>query len=423
MHAYDPVSGKYWAGRNGTWFNSGNPAAGTGQVTTLSTSKQWMPAVSSAATQNITVNFGQRPFAYTAPSGFKALCTTNLPEPTIADGSTAMDVALYTGNGSTQTISGLNFSPDLVWIKSRSASTRHILQNTVIGAGAYLVSNTTDAEDTTGTYITSFNSDGFSLQSGGDVNTSSATYVAWTWDAGSSTVTNNDGSISSQVRANASAGFSVVTYTGNGTLGATFGHGLNIKPGMVIVKNRTTLSEDNWTVWHDSLGVGNWMYLNLTLAEQTGTSRFNSTDPSSTLVTLGNSGDTNRDTHNYVCYAWTPVAGYSSFGSYTGNGSADGPFVYTGFRPRWILIKSADNATYPWEIYDTTRSTYNVMNVTLAPNTSNSEPGQPFPGLIDVTANGFKIRSANATSYINYLNGAYIYAAFAEHPFATSRAR
>jgi hypothetical protein len=214
--------------------------ASQGTATNGPTGQTWFPSTGvwgSSASGGATYNFGQRPFAYTAPSGFKVLCTTNLPEPTIADGSTAMDVALYTGNGSTQTISGLNFDPDLVWIKGRSGATDHALYDTVRTATKQLESNTTTAETTEATGLTAFATGGFSLGALAQVNTSSATFAAWTWDAGSSTVTNTQGSITSQVRANASAGFSVVTYTGSDN--ATVGHGLGVAPRLIIAKSRS----------------------------------------------------------------------------------------------------------------------------------------------------------------------------------------
>jgi hypothetical protein len=215
-----------------------NLTFGSGTVPNLSTGV--FPGYNvGAGPTSVDLNFGQRPFAYTAPSGFKALCTTNLPEPTIADGSTAMDVKLYTGNGSTQTISGLNFSPDLVWIKGRSGATDHALYDTVRTATKQLESNTTTAETTEATGLTAFATGGFSLGALAQVNTSSATYAAWTWDAGSSTVTNTEGSLTSQVRANVSAGFSVVSWTSNGSGSVeTMGTGLGVSPSFVIVKNR-----------------------------------------------------------------------------------------------------------------------------------------------------------------------------------------
>jgi hypothetical protein len=284
-------------------------------------------------------NFGQRPFAYTAPSGFKALCTTNLAEPTIADGSTAMDVALYTGNGSTQTISGLNFSPDLVWIKERSSTSDNALWNTVVGVGSYLSSNLTSSEFTTTTELTSIDSGGFTLGSSGATNENSQTYAAWTWDAGSSTVTNTDGSITCQVRANASAGFSVVTWTGSGAVG-TIGHGLNVKPGFIVVKSRT--NTEVWYCYHSSLGSGQRIQLNETSAA-VGSVVWNGTEPTSSVFSI-TSSQPNTSGQNYVAYCFAPVDGYSSFGSYTGNGSTDGPFVYTGFKPRWVMIKRSSSS-------------------------------------------------------------------------------
>jgi hypothetical protein len=314
-----------------------------------------------------------------------------------------------------------------VWAKNRSSSSGywHTLVDSVRGAGKNLASNSTNAEDGPNYLISALNSDGFSVNVNPNVgvNENGGSHVAWCWDAGSSTVTNTAGSISAQVRANASAGFSIVTYTGNGTLGDTFGHGLGVKPGMVIVKNRTALSEDNWAVWHDSLGVGNWMYLNLTSSEQTGTSRFNSTDPNSSVVTLGNSGDTNRSGHNYVAYCFAPVAGYSSFGSYTGNGQSgdSAPFIWTGFRPRWVLTK-ASSSTGLWNIHDTQRSNYNPTSKLLWADSSSNEvdyAGGDFT--IDCLSNGFKARAATAS--LNSSGVTYVWAAFAESPFQYARAR
>ena len=359
------------------------------------------------------VNFGQRPFAYTAPSGFKALCTTNLAEPTIADGSTAMDVALYTGNGSTQTISGLNFSPDLIWFKSRSNALSHTLTDSVRGRLAYLMSDSTVSEGlaTDGYHVNSFNSDGFTLGLPwiNGVNSSGMTNVAWTWDAGSSTVTNNDGSIESQVRANPGAGFSVVTFTGAGSSG-TVGHGLGVTPEFMIVKTRN--ATDGWTVYHKSLGASQAMGLQSTSAAYT-SSVWNTSPTSSIAYIAGgyiSSGITN------VMYCFAPVAGYSSFGSYTGNGSADGPFVFTGMRPKFLLFKSAGAGD--WVIIDATRDTYNVSGYNLYPNDS---IGENFNARLDILSNGFKLRSTFTST--NPSGTSVVYAAFAEHPFATSRAR
>ena len=368
---------------------------------------------------NSHMNFGQRPFAPTAPSGFKALCTTNLAEPTIADGSTAMDVALYTGNGSTQTISGLNFSPDFVWMKTRSVAEQHELYDSNRGATKVLFSDFTDAEYTVANGVTSFNSDGWTMGNRPATNQSGRTYVAWTWDAGSSTVTNTQGSISSQVRANASAGFSVVTYTGTGA-NATLGHGLGVAPRMIIAKQRDTTRA--WAVYHRSVGGieegFNWrLELQSNAAAVVDYLVWNGTAPTSTVFSVSTSANTNANGGTYVAYCFAPVAGYSSFGSYTGNGSTDGPFVYTGFRPRWILIKRSD-ATNDWLLTDSSRLGYNIRNELIWVNLSAAEYQIEH---LDILSNGFKIRTTN--SGWNGSGGTYIYAAFAENPFQYARAR
>jgi hypothetical protein len=379
----------------------------------------WFPYVAGDGGGAVTANFGQRAFAYTAPSGFKALCTTNLPEPTIADGSTAMDVALYTGNGSTQTISGLNFSPDLVWMKMRStAGYSHKLVDTVRGATISLVTNNTNAELTETSGLTAFTSNGFSLGSQDPYNRNSDTFVAWTWDAGSSTVANTAGSITSQVRANASAGFSVATFTFPSSGSFTVGHGLGVAPSLIIIKHRTRSGE--WLVYHASVtSKDQYLVLNSTAAVASAGSAWGASAPTSTVFGTttgvgGISGDQD------VAYCFAPVAGYSSFGSYTGNGSAtDGPFVFTGFRPRWVMIKGSSFAGESWFIWDTSRNTYNQMGARLLANESPADNSNQVFG--DILSNGFKLR--NTWGGINGSGNTYIYACFAEHPLQSSRAR
>jgi len=370
-------------------------------------------------------NFGQRPFAYTAPSGFKALCTANLPAPTIVKPSTVMDVVLYTGTGSTLTpTSSLGFSPDLVWIKSRSAATDNTLYDAVRGAQARLESNNTDAEVTSDNGLTAFNSAGFTLGTLAQVNTSSATYAAWTWDAGSSTVTNTAGTITSSVRANASAGFSVVTYTGTGSTNASIGHGLGVAPQFIITKRRDTTN--NWLTWHGTFAANDYIALNLTSAKNYGgggTTTFggsSSSLPTSTVFYVG--ADLNPSTATMVAYCFAPVAGYSAFGSYTGNGSADGPFVFCNFRPRWVMVKETTTgaATSHWVIKDNSRPNYNATSGNLYANLSNAEDSISTVD-IDITSNGFKIRGTYGG--INTNNSTHVYAAFAESPFQYSRAR
>jgi hypothetical protein len=376
----------------------------------------WAPAFKTNAATSATFNFGQRPFAYTAPSGFKALCTTNLPAPTITKPSTVMDVALWTGNGSALSITGLGFNPDLVWIKGRSGATDHALYDSVRGATIDLVSNSTAAETTQTQGLTAFNSDGFSLGTLAKVNTNAATYAGWAFDAGSSTVTNTSGTISSQVRANPSAGFSVVTWTGNGA-SATVGHGLGVAPSFLIVKSRST--SNSWVIYHRALGGAFYLLFDTSAAGGSANATWGSanSDPTASVFSVGSGAATNGNGSNFVAYCFAPVAGYSAFGSYTGNGDADGPMVFTNMRPRWIMLKRTDTASY-WSIIDTVRKGYNVDNDALFPNTAGSENPND---LADILSNGFKLRSGTAS--VNASAGTYIYAAFAEAPFALARAR
>jgi hypothetical protein len=368
-----------------------------------------------SGTHAVTANFGQRPFAYTAPSGFKALCTANLPAPVVTKPSTVMDVALYTGNGTARSITGLGFSPDMVWIKSRSAVGNHRITDIVRGVTKELSPDLTNAEGTDANGVTAFNSDGFSLGISSFQNGSGTTYAAWCWDAGSSTVTNTQGSISSQVRANASAGFSIVTYTGTGSNG-TVGHGLGIAPSFYVVKARS-VSGESWIVYHSGAGM-KFGVLNATNAFDSNTSTiWNNTAASSTVFSLGNNTAVNGNGTTYVSYLFAPVAGYSSAFSITGNGSTDGPMCYLGFRPRFIIYKRTDT-TANWRMLDTARDGYNVTSAELYPNLSNAE--QSF-GAIDILSNGFKLRNSDA-SY-NASGGTYIGFAWAESPFQYARAR
>jgi len=369
-----------------------------------------------------TVNFGQRPFAYTPPSGFKSLCSTNLPTPTIgATTATAankyFDATLYTSTGTTQTVTNSgSMQPDFVWQKARSNSQDHYLFDSVRGSSKWLESNTTDVEGTSATFLTSFNSNGVTWGTGNLPN--GWTNVIWQWNAGGSTVTNTAGSISSQVRANPTAGFSIVTYTGNGTSGATVGHGLGVTPSMVILKQRDGAS--NWQVKHVSLNANQNLILNSTAAVDTAPGSGYISAISSTTLTLLNGGSaiTNVNANNgtYVAYCFAQVAGYSAFGSYTGNASTDGPFVYTGFRPEFVMLKRSDS-TADWLIIDSARNTYNAAGNFLYPNLTNAED---VTDRIDFLSNGFKLRT---TAGPNNSGSTWIYSAFAETPFKNSLAR
>ncbi|WP_339340117.1 LamG-like jellyroll fold domain-containing protein [uncultured Oceanicoccus sp.] len=361
------------------------------------------------------LNFGQRPFAYTPPTGFLSLCTTNLPDPTIADGSTAFDAVAYAGTGAARSIS-LGFSPDLVWTKQRSGTEWHYLIDTVRGNTKALFSNETDDEYTTNAQVlTAFNSDGYSLGSDSAVNGSSDSYVGWAWDGGSSTASNTDGSLTSNVRANPSAGFSIVGYTGNGSA-ATIGHGLNAAPEMIIKKFRSATS--SWDVYHASVGAGKRLVLNSTDAEAS-TNSYQNVNSTTFDVHAGN----NDSGVTMIAYCFAPVAGFSAFGSYEGKGNATiKPYINVGFRPAFILIKATDISGKSWLIYDKARDGYNRNNDDLAPDLNNQENDVVGPAnSIDIFSNGFQPISDN--SRLNEDGATYLYACFAEHPFKTSRAR
>jgi hypothetical protein len=401
------------------WYKNGTQV---GTNYSLANNGRFLPFIehgSGSGSASAVANFGQRPFAfaYTAPSGFKALCTQNLPTPTVVKPSTVFDTKTWSGNGGTQTISGLGFSPDLVWIKCRSAAYGHLLADTVRGIDKSLYSNATSAEDAFKQfgYVSTSSTADFTVVAGSSdatvVNGSSQTYVGWTWDAGSSTVTNTSGSISSQVRANASAGFSVVTYTGTGTTG-TVGHGLGVVPSMMIVKRRDAVA--NWYVYHSAIGNTGALGLNLTNATITSANFWNNTSPTSTVLTVSaGSAEMNTNGGTYVVYAFAPVSGYSSFGSITSNGTSDNAFAYLGFRPRFLLYKNA-SATGNWGMYDSSRDPENVCDNLLLASSSSAE----FTSVeFDFLSNGIKLRYP-------YTNGNQIvFAAFAESPFNYARAR
>jgi len=374
-------------------------------------------------------NFGQRAFAYAAPTGFKCLVSTNLPTPTIGATSTTqasdyVDLELWTGTGANRSITGFGFAPDFVWIKGRSQVTNSFLFDILRGATNRLCSSLTVAQASEPNTLTAFNSDGFSLGTDAGVgacNLSGQTYVGWCWKANGAGSTNTDGSITSTVSANTTSGCSVVTWTGNGTNGATIGHGLGVAPVFTIIKSISGIN--SWYNWHQNLSGNNYgLSLNTTDAQAIFSFGNLGTKTSTTLqLVTGPSGadNVNLNGRTYVAYCFAAVAGYSAFGSYTGNGSADGPFVYLGFRPTIVLYKRIDS-TSDWWIMDRERTApYNIVNGFLYPNSSAAEG---VADGLDFLSNGFKVRRAGTTD-TNASGGTYIYAAFAEFPFKYARAR
>ena len=347
-----------------------------------------------------------------------------MPTPTIPAGNLFMNATLYTGNGTSQTITngapGASFQPDLVWGKNRSNIANHGLVDSVRGISTWLGSNSTAAENTVAdSYVTAFNSNGFTAGLGGVFNASGDSYVAWQWKAGGTAVSNTAGSITSSVSANTTSGFSIVTYTGNLTTTgtATVGHGLGVAPAMIIFKGRNATT--SWPVFHTSLTSWSYsLFLEGTNAQTDQSSNGTLNPPTSTVFSTNWTTGMNTNGTTEVAYCFAPVAGYSAFGSYTGNGSADGPFIYTGFRPRWFMIKATDVES--WELMDTSRSPYNQA-INLFEADSASAEAVTSVTAVDFLSNGFKLR--NTRGAMNGSGRTYTYSCFAENPFKYANAR
>ena len=470
MLAVDIDNGKVWAGYDGTWLNSGDPSAGTNEIATRTFTNNDAIAVGTAYSasnaQGMLANFGQdstfagnttaggntdangiADFKHPVPNGFLALCTASLPTPTIIDGSEHFVPYLYTAdNTSPKSRTGMGFSPDFLWFKDRTTAFSNGLYDTIRGPNKQLQTNNTSAENSY-TLLPSFDADGFTTQTDGTagniLNYSTDSYVTWAWKAGGTpTATNSAGAgavptsgsvlidgvastsalagtiAANKITANTAAGFSIINYTGNGLSGQTVAHGLSSTPEFLIMKDRGTNSNNGqWQAWHLYAGDGDdYGYLSLTNAF-TGDAQIipNGTD---TIELKANLITSNQSGHSFIMYAFHSVDGYSKAGSYVGNGSTDGPFVYTGFRPSWILIKQSSASGEHWTIYDTARDPNNVAREYLIPNLSNAAASIDT---YDILSNGFKIRTSGP--WVNASGQTYIYLAFAENPFKYSNAR
>jgi hypothetical protein len=429
MIAMDVDAGKIWYGKNGSWEGSGNPSAGTNAAQTFTANLSMSPAVSSGGgTPVFEANFGSFGFAYTAPTNFKALNTSNITNPSVLLPNRYYDAVQYAGTSNASTaVGGLNFSPDLVWIKNKSlyvdGQSNNMLFDVLRGATNYLNTDKTNTQQTLSTSLTSFNQNGFTPGTATRTNETNSNYIAWNWDAGSSTLTNTDGTVTSTVRVNQTAGFSIVQYnTGNNLNAYTVGHGLGKAPKFIMIKGGYTTDNYNWDIYHTSLGPTKRLKINSTDMPETQGGPWDNTTPSSTLIYQNNQNNfwygTNR---NNIAYCWTDIDGYSKFGSYTGTSSANGPFVHLGFKPAWLLIKRTDTGGDYWNLMDSKRDTYNEGGSNtdrMYPNSINyNETGVR----IDFLSNGFKIRDTNSNN--NGTNMTYVYAAFAENPFKYSVAR
>ena len=415
--ALDLDNNKIYFSKNGTWQGSSDPAAGTNPTATDVTGA-WFPACTADTSQSVIINFGQDSsfagdetaqgntdgnnngdFYYTPPSGFLALCTNNLPDPSIALPDENFNTVLYTGNTpSSQAVTGVGFEPDFLWLKSRSATTGNIVQDSVRGATKRLETNTGGAAVTDATYVASFDSDGFTVGTNTDTNASSGTFVAWNWKGGGAAVSNGDGDITSSVSANTTTGFSIVSYTGDGDNTSSVGHGLTGTPGMILLKALT--GTQNWIVWHKNLTAttGKSLYLNTSAAEVSNTSYWYDTAPNATTFHPGDGGASNGNTTEYIAYCFEEIEGYSKMGSYvTIAGAAtngEGNFIYTGFKPAWFLNKmiSGPDGAGGWFLYDNKRNAYNLTGTYLVPS-ANYADEVAVQGW-DFLSNGIKLRAS-----------------------------
>ena len=370
----------------------------------------WIAVANGYNNASVLANFGQSAFAYTPPTGYVALNTDNLPEPTIGPNSAtkpyqAFDAAIYTGNGTAigsggKTITSLNFQPNLTWIKNRDATDSHMLFDSVRGVTKHISSDSTAAQVTTAESLTSFTSTGFTLGSNVAVNTNTEDYVAWNWIEG------------------ATPGFDVVSFTGNAT-GRTIAHNLGVVPQLILVKNLA--DTDNWAVYQENNTAApetDYLILNTNSATTDDATIWNDTAPTNSVFSVGTSALTNGNTEAMIAYVFAAVNGYSSFANYVGNGNADGPFVEAGLRPAFVAIKRTDS-TGSWYVYDATRTPYNEVDDQLLADTTAAETTGSEE--IDILSNGIKLRAADVD--INASSGTYICIIFGEQPFKYANAR
>ena len=433
--AYNADSQTLFTGRNNTWELSANPVTGANPNWTGVASGGFPMAGSYGSSRYVILNFGQQGFSYTPPTGYRALNSKNLPpkDSTIIRPQRHFDIVTYTGNGSYtgQSITSLEFQPDLIWFKSRSHARNHVMNDSVRGRRQGVYPDVVDSEftDDTDKGLLSFDPNGFTVgqpQNASSHNNNGESIVAWCWKAGGTAVTNNDGNNTSQVSANTEAGFSILTYTGNGTdnSNVTMGHGLGKAPNCVIIKNRTSSKE--FVMWITGTGGSATdnqknLQLNATASAGQNSDQFRYADATTIQVrsTDSTNGKINKNGDNYVAYCWADIPGYSKFGNYTGNGSYDGPFINTGFSPAFLMIKNADNSSGYWVMLDSKRRTFNQNGPSSSLYADDNSAENTFGNAtgIDFLSNGFKIR--DELSYINGSGNNMVYMCFAEAPETT----
>ena len=428
--AFDADTGKMWSGKNGTWTGA-DPGTGASHSFEINyggvdgDGGDLVPAIIMYGSNNYAIcNFGQRPFAYTPPTGFRSICSKNfaIQGPTVVRPKRHFDILTYTGDSATANrhVTGLEFKPDLVWIKNRTSSYDHHLYDSIRGAGKWLESNESELEQT-GTHMDGFLDNGFSVGNGvqsSRTNYNGHNYVGWCWKAGGTAVTNTDGTLSAQVSANPDGGFSIISYTGNGTSGATIGHGLGRKPRFFVVKSRT--EQRGWNCFHVSLGNTKYINWNNSSAPQTQSGWWNNTSPTSSVITLGNDNDVNSNSQNYICYAWADIPGYSKFGLFTGrsggNSQPGGKVVRLGFKPALVILRATDGFSGSnWGMFDFKRlgRSRNKETFDLRVNANNGEGNDERT--ISLDSEGFRI-TTTSSGFGGSAAYNYIYMAWAENP-------
>ena len=408
---FEPSEGKLWIGIDDSYWNGSSLttfSAASPSVSGLPTDQLYAFGIRGGNSGGWYMYFEEQDWTYSPPASGVPINSANLGTRDY-QGIDYFNPILYTGNGSTNAITGVGFQPDLVWIKNRTGVTSHGIYDAVRGVQEQIESDNTSAETTETTGLTAFGSDGFTVGSLAQVNTNTNNFVGWNWLAGGAGASNTDGSITSTVSKAAADHFSIVTYTGTGAA-ATVGHGLGGVPDLIIVKNRGTTG--NWAVQSSETSYAtNVLYLNLTNASAAAAlSVWNSTNPTSSVFSINSSADTNASTNTYVSYCFKNVPGVCKIGLYKGNGSADGPFSYTGFRPSWVMVKRIDS-TADWHIIDVKRDPYNVMDSFLFADLSNGESSDAAYNR-DLLSDGFKIRAS--LPYVNASGGSFLFIAMAD---------
>ena len=420
--AFDADTGKMWSGKNGTWTGA-DPGTGASHSFEINygggDGGDLVPAVIMYGSNNYAIcNFGQQPFAYTPPTGFRSICSKNfaIQGPTVSSPKSHFNVVTYVGNNGTNVVTGLEFKPDLVWIKNRSTTSDHLLTDSVRGL-FNIRSNTEDGDQANGSiHLQSFNSNGFTVAgTGSNSNSNGHNFVAWCWKAGGAAVSNSDGTITSQVSANQEAGFSIVTFTGTGSAG-TVGHGLGKAPAVVITKRRN--ANQAWFVHHKNISNGHYLRLNANNGQGGDTNVYPNNMSTTNTFAIGGDDGVNGNGSTYVSYCWAEIPGYSKFGFFTGNGNGNtqpsGKVVRLGFKPALVILKSTGSFSGSnWGIFDFKRLGYNRKVYDLRSNVNNSEGSDNT--IISLDAEGFRI-TTTSSGFGGSSSYNYIYMAWAENP-------